>query len=187
MSDSQWDAVVLAGGAGTRLGGVSKPDLVVAGTALLERTLQAVAGASTVVQVGGPRREGVTWTVEDPPGFGPAAALAAGVTALGTDHAPWVVVLGVDTPRAADAVPLLIAARTGDGAWLVDDTGREQPLIAVYRTQALVERIRREPMRQGGSLWRMVEGLELSRVEDPAGLSRDVDTWEDAQYWEGVL
>lgn len=186
MNDSvAWNAIVLAGGAGRRLGGISKPDLVVAGTALLDRTLAALAGAHAVVQVGGPARAGMTWTVEDPLGSGPAAALAAGVQALGQDPAPWTVVVGVDTPRIADAVPSLLAARTDDGAWLVDPEGRAQTLVAVYRTQTLVERT--VTVAPGTSLREVVGGLRMAEVPDKDGLSRDVDTWEDAEYWEGVL
>ena len=41
--------IVLAGGRGSRLGGVDKPALTVAGTALIERALAALAGVRTVV------------------------------------------------------------------------------------------------------------------------------------------
>jgi molybdopterin-guanine dinucleotide biosynthesis protein A len=180
-----WDAVIVAGGAGLRLGGVSKPELVLGGLALIDRSLDAVEGARSVVVVGGPRTEGVAWTVEEPPGSGPASAIAAGLAALGTDPAPWTVVLGVDTPRAADAVPGLLAAREADGVWLVDEDGREQPLIAVYRTQALAARA--VAARPGDSLRSLTGGLAMCRVQDVDGLARDVDTWEDVAYWEGVL
>lgn len=41
---SDFDAVVLAGGRGSRLGGVSKADLVLGGERLLDRVLRAAAG-----------------------------------------------------------------------------------------------------------------------------------------------
>ena len=47
-----YDAIIVAGGRGTRLGGVSKPDLSVGGMPLLDRTLVAVAGAQFAVIVG---------------------------------------------------------------------------------------------------------------------------------------
>ena len=213
-----WDAVVIAGGAGSRLGGASKPELVVGGVALVDRTLAAVAGARAVMLVGGPRREGVGWTVEDPPRSGPAAAVAAGVAALAAaargggvgagagapaGPAPWTVVLGVDTPRAEQAVQALLTAREGDGgalvdgatscdgvtsfdgAWLVDGEGREQPLVAVYRTRVLAAHAEGDLI--GASLRRLVGGLAMIAVPDTAGLSRDLDTWDDARFWKETL
>lgn len=203
-SSLAWDAVVIAGGAGSRLGGASKPELVVGGVALVDRTLAAVSGARAVMLVGGPRREGVGWTVEDPPRSGPAAAVAAGVAALaaaarggGVSPAPWTVVLGVDTPRAEQAVQALLAAREGDGgalvdgatsfdgAWLVDGEGREQPLVAIYRTSALAAHAEGDLI--GASLRRLVGGLAMIAVPDTAGLSRDLDTWDDARFWKETL
>lgn len=184
-----WDAVIVAGGKGSRLGGTSKPDLSVGGMTLLDRTLEAASGARDVVLVGGPRRERVRWTLEDPPGSGPAAALAAGLAALET-HAPWTVALAVDTPRAADVVAGLLAALAGaseavDGAWMVDASGRAQPLLAVYRTEALRERC--AGAEAGQSMRRLVEGLTMVDVHDADGAARDVDTWEDVEFWKEQL
>lgn len=200
-----WDAIIVAGGAGRRLGGASKPDLMVAGATLLARTLDAVSGAHGVVVVGGPRQEGVAWTVEDPPGSGPAAAVAAGVAVLSDGAAltdsvgQWTVVLGVDTPLAADAVARLLAALAvvddapdgatsahgADGAWLVDAEGREQPLLAVYRTDVLAARC--EGNLADASLRRLTHGLDMIAVPDVEGLSRDLDTWDDARFWKEQL
>jgi len=184
---SPWDAIIVAGGAGTRLGGASKPDLTVAGQTLLSRTLDAVNGARGVVVVGGPRARGVAWTVEDPPGSGPAAAVAAGIAALRDGAAAWTVVLGVDTPLAADAVARLIGARDGaaDGVWLVDAEGREQPLLAIYRTDVLAARC--EGALADASLRRLTTGLDMVAVRDSEGLSRDLDTWDDARFWKEQL
>src|SRR5215469_13569031 len=80
---SEYGAVVLAGGAARRLGGVDKPGLLVGGTALLTRVLEAVVDADPVLVVGPPRLEsllpaGVRRTCEEPAGAGPVAAAAAG-------------------------------------------------------------------------------------------------------------
>lgn len=84
--DPPYDAIVLAGGAGRRLGGVDKAALRVGGQPLLERVLAAVSDADRVLVVG-PRRSVSTgrepfWVRERPPGSGPLAGLAAGVHAL---------------------------------------------------------------------------------------------------------
>jgi len=176
--------VIVAGGAGRRLGGFSKPDLEVGGVNLLDITLSAVEGASAVVIVGGPRRDGALWTVENPPGSGPAAAVGAGVLALADagSVAPWTFVLAVDTPRVARALLPLLAARRDDGAWMVDADGREQPLLAVYRTESLAARTG-TPL-AGVSMRTLVQGLAMVAVPDVHGDSRDIDTWDDARHFK---
>ncbi|WP_157663013.1 molybdenum cofactor guanylyltransferase, partial [Prescottella equi] len=49
-------AIVLAGGRATRMGGIDKPGLVVAGRRMLDTALDAVADCDRVVVVG-PRRD----------------------------------------------------------------------------------------------------------------------------------
>jgi len=188
-------AIIVAGGAATRLSGVSKPELVIAGRTLLDRTLDACEGASSVVIVGGEhlRRDDALWACEDPPGSGPAAGLAAGLNVLDAvgDPSPLVLVLGTDTPRAsAVAGVLLKRMRDGspevDGAWLVDASGKPQPLVGVYRRDAIANRCAAHAA-PGASLRRVTEGLAMIAVPDVHDAARDVDTWEDVEYWEGKL
>jgi molybdopterin-guanine dinucleotide biosynthesis protein A len=80
-------AVILAGGAGRRLGGEAKPTLPVAGEPMLARVLAAVADAAIRVVVGPPALapmlpNGVHLIREHPPGGGPVAGLAAGLGAV---------------------------------------------------------------------------------------------------------
>ena len=66
-------AVLLAGGAGSRLGGVDKAALRLDGTTLLDRALAALTGLDVVV-VGPPRPlPGLRVVREDPPRSGPAS------------------------------------------------------------------------------------------------------------------
>lgn len=184
-------AIIVAGGAGTRLSGVSKPGLVIAGRSLLDRTLDACAGASHVVIVGGAhlKRDDALWACEDPPSSGPAAGLAAGLAALDAagDDSALLLVLGSDTPRAHACVPALVGGLTpaADGAWLIDAAGVPQPLVAVYRRDALARRC--GGGLAGASLRSVTDGLTMAGVADAHGASRDVDTWEDVAYWEGEL
>jgi molybdopterin-guanine dinucleotide biosynthesis protein A len=91
---SGYAAVILAGGAARRLGGVSKPMLPVGGRSMLARVLAAVPDARPRVVVGPPELAlppGVLRAQEQPPGGGPVAATAAGLarlddTPLGPDH-----------------------------------------------------------------------------------------------------
>lgn len=81
---SPYAAIVLAGGAATRMAGRHKPSLPVAGIPMLDRVLAAVPDATHRVVVGPPQSvpANVLLTREDPPGGGPAAALAAGLALL---------------------------------------------------------------------------------------------------------
>jgi molybdopterin-guanine dinucleotide biosynthesis protein A len=183
-------AVVLAGGAARRLGGVDKPALQVGGARLLDRVLTAVADAEQVVVVG-PRRplaRSVVWTREDPPGSGPAAALAAGLAAVTADQ---VVVLAADLPLLdADAVRSLRQAAAGrDGAVLVDDTGREQLLVGCWSTVALRAAVDRYGSLVDASLRGVLSGLDRAAVRTPGPRPAwlDCDTPDDVRRAEELL
>ncbi|CAM5387407.1 Molybdenum cofactor guanylyltransferase OS=Streptomyces alboniger OX=132473 GN=CP975_18035 PE=4 SV=1 [Streptomyces alboniger] len=163
------------------------------GRALLDRVLAACADARTTVVVADPRPTArpVTWARERPPGGGPVAALYAG---LRHSTAQDVVVLSADLPFLTEETVrrLLTALATSgaEGVLLTDTDGRDQPLVAAYRTSAL----RREltvlnglPARSGSAesggltglpLRRLTAGLDLTRVPDPVA-SFDCDTWDD--------
>ena len=83
-------AVVLAGGAARRMGGVDKPALPVGGRPMRDRVLAAVSDATPRVLVGPadavPRRACGSIR-EEPPGGGPVAAAAAGLALLDPEHA----------------------------------------------------------------------------------------------------
>ncbi|MEU3278331.1 NTP transferase domain-containing protein [Streptomyces antibioticus] len=180
-----YDAVVLAGGGARRLGGADKPGVRVGGRALLDRVLAACADARITVVVADPRPTSrpVRWAREDPPGAGPVAALDAGLRRTGADD---VVVLSADLPfLAAPTVRrLLEALRSGgaEGALLTDADGRDQPLVAAYRTAALRRELAVLSAAAGNltglPLRRLTAGLDLTRVPDPVA-SFDCDTWDD--------
>jgi molybdenum cofactor guanylyltransferase len=141
------DAVVLAGGRASRLGGADKPALVVGERSLLASVIAAAAAAGArVVVVVGPPRPGLVLTAgqlrvvrEEPPGSGPVPALRRGLAEVA---APWVLVLAADLPfiRAGHLTSLLAAAagtRPAAGAVLADDTGRPQWLAGCWPTAAL--------------------------------------------------
>lgn len=177
-----FDALVLAGGAGQRMGnprGTDKAGLDVGGVTLLDRVLAAVVDAQRCVVVG-PRRptaRAVTFTIEEPAGSGPAAAIVHGLSMV---HAPIVVVLAADMPFAATAVPKLIDALAGghaDAAMLVDNSGRRQPLLAAYRTDALRRCADGRDWR-GASVRALTEGLTVVEVAAAGDEALDCDTPE---------
>lgn len=181
-----YDAILLAGGRASRLGGVAKPALCVGGVTLLDRVLAAVAGASSRIVVG---PEGCTR--EEPPGGGPVAAIAAGAVHV---TASLVVVLAADLPfvTAATVDSLVAAVVPGvDVAVLVDDTNRDQLLVAAWRTAALRSRLHALGDPAGRAARRLFDSVAVARVvvahqmgQPPPWL--DVDTEDDlrqAREW----
>ncbi|WP_435589141.1 molybdenum cofactor guanylyltransferase [Micromonospora chalcea] len=113
-------AVVLAGGAARRMGGVDKPARPVGGRPMLHRVLAAVADADQRIVVGPsvPLPDGVRTTREEPPGGGPVAAIAAGLALL--DPGTTTVAL-----LAAD-LPLLTAAAVTELRHALDTPAAER-------------------------------------------------------------
>lgn len=194
-------AIILAGGTGRRLGGVSKADIMLGERRLLDWVL---AGArpyidGTIVVVAPESVQvpaGVVRTLEDPPLGGPVAGIFAGLDALA--HQPVtldytedtstgrtrVAVLTCDAPGAGLAVPLLrdslLTAGPGCDAVIGRDlTGREQYLLGVYLTDAL--RRRRDEWEEvhGASMHRFISALAISALDLPAHMTADCDTPED--------
>ena len=194
----EFDAVILTGGRSSRLGGVPKSGLLHDGATLLERALQAARGAAAVAVVGpdpGTLPGGVLSCREEPAFAGPAAAVAAGISALEQHRsdprhpasAPLTLVLAVDMPRAGAAVRTLLAAAAeappGDGLMAVSADGRRQPLVGLYSTAALqrcVADARQRGALENASIFALLARLEVREVSVPRGSTDDVDTWDDA-------
>lgn len=185
-----FDAVILAGGRGERLGGVDKAAVAVDGVTLLGRVVAAVDGATQVICVGPERHASrsvgdtprtVRWAREQPPGGGPVAALAA---ALELVEAPVVVVLAVDLPFVtSNLVSSLIERCTeADAALAEDGAGINQPLLAAYRTEALRARVRSLGDPAGVSMQELIVGLDRVTIPAPDE-SRDLDTPEDLETY----
>ncbi|MEV4126191.1 NTP transferase domain-containing protein [Nocardia sp. NPDC049707] len=144
------DAIVLAGGRASRMGGVDKPAIVIGGRSMLEAALAAVTSCARTVVVGPQRPEldaRIVQVREVPPGSGPVAAVGAGLRALGPTAAPLVVVLAADLPFLSQTtVRELIRHGTESGAdavFAADESGRPQYLIGVWRRKALAEALQR--------------------------------------------
>ena len=156
MADSrppQFDAIILAGGRGARLGGADKPGLVVGSSTMAATAARAAvtAGAGQIILVGPDRPDvtavtgagagragGLVVTREDPPGAGPVPALRAGLAEAG---ARWVAVLAADLPfLRGDQLRRLLAAACGGssaGAVIADESGAAQWLAGCWRTDRL--------------------------------------------------
>ena len=189
-----FDAVVLAGGRGTRLGGTDKPGLIVGDQTLLGSVVSAVtsAGADRIVVVG-PERPGargrIRYAREDPPGRGPVAALACGLDQV---SAPAVVLLAADLPflRPAHITRLLTALADPEvpGVVLLDDSARPQWLVSGWAAAGLRGALARDPGSSLGGLLGPLDPLllpdETAPGEPPGWL--DCDTAGDlrrARMW----
>lgn len=209
----RFDAIILAGGRGSRLGGVDKGALPVGGWPLLDRVLEAARDAERVVVVGdGPVPDGVLLTREEPVFGGPAAAVVAGLRALRMpptlpidSAAPLVLVLACDLPGAPAGVELLEVAtrtegdeathpveggipdargeRTVDGWCLAEEDGRLQWLFGLYRAGALERAAEALGDPTDRSMGWLLSGLDLVAVPAPARVTMDIDTPEDVQRW----
>lgn len=200
----EFDAIILAGGRSSRLGGVPKSGLIYDGATLLERSLRAAGAAGRTVVVGpdpGGLPGGVLTCREEPPFAGPAAAIAAGLAALAADHAsrhaaaaPYTLVLACDMPRSEGAVRALAEAlaasaagtpeRGGaDGVMAVSADGRKQPLAGFYGTAGLQRSVADAASRdrlENASVFALLARLDVREVRVPPGSTDDVDTWDDA-------
>lgn len=180
-----FDAIVLAGGAGARLGGVDKPSLVVGGTTLLDGVLSALNAAGTVVVVGKPREStarDVVFTQERPAGGGPVAAIAAGLTALPRPLSEFVAVCAGDLVHfgqsTVDRLLATLEARgDADGVVLRDEHERAQWLAGVWRTESLVDALPAEPA--NASVRATFGGLAVRRIDALPGEAFDVDSEAD--------
>ena len=184
VASSQVTVVVLVGGRSTRFGG-DKLAAPLRGTTVLDHLLDALPPTWPVVLVGASRTttRTVTWTSEDPPGGGPLAAVVAGLALARTSTT---VVLAGDMPHAATVAARLADVLHGAGpevaaAVAVDDEGVPNPLLAAYRTGAVLAGAPDEP--RGVPARRL---LDLPHVEVvvAGAASRDVDTRADLAAME---
>jgi molybdopterin-guanine dinucleotide biosynthesis protein A len=182
--------------------------VLVGGRSLLGHVLDRLPAGVPVAVVGPERPDpadagGGDRTVltcrEDPPGGGPAAAVAEGLAAL--ERAGLlrrlVVVVPADAPRAAEVLPRLLDALRRGGpavtaAVALDGGGRRQVLVAAHDAAALRERVRvlagAAPV-EGSATRGSLSGLPAARLLPPAealvevvapgDVLADVDTPED--------
>lgn len=178
---SEFSAILLAGGRGSRMGGVHKPLFEVGGITLLDAAIAAAqqAGCDPIVLVG-PADEAhsdLIWVREDPPFGGPAAAIIA---ALPLITAPLTFVLACDLPRVSEAVRALVAAPDDADGVCLEASGRRQWLTGLYRTDALRNAATAIPdAGRHASVRSMLGGLAITSVAASDDLAFDIDTWDD--------
>lgn len=185
---ARFDAIVMAGGHGSRLGGVDKAAIVLQGVPLVDRCIDAVRsfGAERVI-VAGPANAGTRADAcvrENPLFSGPLAALDAGIQEV---QAPWVMVLACDLvspSQVADQLThaLSIAPPDVEGILLEDEAGYPQWLASAFRTKALLNAVEQYRLESGtlenASLRAVFQRLWLQRITARPGSTEDIDTPE---------
>ena len=184
-------AIVLAGGEGSRMGGVLKPLLPVKGEPILARVLRAVGDADPIIVVGPEELRAAMppqaqLTRENPPGGGPVAGLAAGWRLC--EDADEIAVVAADLPFLTLQSLAALRQHRGGTAVYVDDEGRWQSMVCLWRAPFLSRALRPVPPRSMKDLLRGTGDVTEVRWTGPAPPPWfDCDTQEDLALAERLL
>jgi molybdopterin-guanine dinucleotide biosynthesis protein A len=167
--------VILAGGHGSRLGGINKALIDVAGSTIIERTVAAIS----------PLVGEVSLVVNDhqldflnlPLHFDPephAGVLPALLTGLQSTQADCCLLVACDMPFIKPAVVQHLFDRLGENDVCIPRVGEQlQPMLAVYRPARCAEAIRRS---LGEGRMRMIAFLDrVAVVEEEEATLRTLD------------
>lgn len=198
MADSTVHAIIVAGGAGSRLAASAPADALrdvprkpllpgPDGRRLIDGVLDATASCACRVVVAPPLDlpglpVDVLRTQEDPPLAGPAAALAAGVAALHSNgtvsDADPVLLLAADLVTPAESVNVLLKSVQDAPAGCIGTVGgRMQPLFSAVRFGALRMAVDGKDFTDAPAM-ALLRRLDLQ--ETPLPSAADIDTWDDA-------
>lgn len=139
-------ALILAGGRATRLGGVAKHELVVAGETILARQTRVLAPRVHEILIavapGGGDVAGYPTVRDSVADAGPLAGIAAGLAAART---PWLLVVAGDMPYlTGELLDRVLAARRGElHAVGVRAGGLPEPLVCALHARAAAAVARR--------------------------------------------
>ncbi|MBP6628310.1 MAG: NTP transferase domain-containing protein [Kofleriaceae bacterium] len=172
-------AAIIAGGQGTRLGGVTKSLLVVDGVAIVDRQLALLApwAHELVLAVSAPApwaddraaRVGARVVIDAAGARGPLAGIAA---ALAAARADWMLVVGGDMPWLSAPVLALVREAVDAAGADVDAVvprvgGFPEPLLAAYRARAAAGAAAAAGAGLGPSAWLRRE-LTVAWIEEAA-------------------
>jgi molybdopterin-guanine dinucleotide biosynthesis protein A len=188
MASINLDGIVLAGGAGRRIGG-GKAQFELSGRTLTERAIEMLTGLCRHVVVAGragvplPQNLGCPVVCDVPNTAGPVAGISVGLAALTADD---VLVIACDLPLAGPALHCLARLPIGSAAIAVGSAA-PQPLCArLPRIPALA--IAQQMLATSTpAAMAFVEALHADRILVPDGWLANVNTIGDAAVLEGAL
>lgn len=191
MNPAELTLAILAGGKGTRLGGVMKGLIEVEGRTVIERLLDLRPLASEALLSGADPalgRFGLPRVSDLEPFHGPPAGV---VSLLLRASTPWVLVVACDAPYVNGEVvrPLLDAADdTADSAHVVlfEATGRFDPFPGLYRRALALEW--RKALPTNPSLQALLLGVKTRLVTRPGGRALEsINTPDELERARGRL
>jgi len=176
---------LIAGGQGSRLGGVDKALLRIGGRRQIDRLIEAFAPMASEVLISRgpwPRPEGIDAAVRCLPdlldaGGGPFA----GLDAIAADcSASWLLTLPIDLHAwPADLADALWDASEGGSGSVLEDAGGLQPLIALWQLPVLRQALGEGRVQQDLSVRGLVKRAQLSVLQCPDWRLHNLNTPED--------
>ena len=155
--------ILLSGGDSKRFGS-DKTQASIAGNTLLS-IIKSQLDSSELIEVGSEVKGG------------PVAAINSAIKKVDSE---LVAIFATDMPFAPRVLPELNAGLINDAALPLDETGRLQPLAAIYRTSALVKALSELTKIANASMQSLLVRLQIDevRVQSPE-LLIDIDTEAD--------
>lgn len=177
-------AAILAGGAGTRLGGRDKGLEPLAGIPLVEHVVAALRGVDALLIVANRNhdvysRYARTVADADVERHGPLAGIAAACAACDT---PWLLTLPVDCPEPpSDLADRLLreALAHAASAVVAHDGATRQPLFALYRRELAGSAASAAAAAQGVWAWQDAIGARELDFADRGQQFHNLNTPED--------
>ena len=184
-----WTAILLTGGAGTRMGR-EKSGVMLGDFTLVDHVLRGLPSGVEVIVVGpdlpDPPRP-VTCTREAPQGGGPVAGLAAGLHLVTTDV---IGVIATDMPFAGGLLEALTQSIPpgADAIIPVDVTGHRQPLCAAYRVTSLRTAVQALDIVAGASMRSLLAHLVIAETASTdLDALFDIDTPSDLERSRAIM
>ena len=180
-------AAILAGGAGSRLGGRDKGLEMLAGKPLIAHVVDALRGQAGALLVCASRNAnryaGFAMVCADSiSGFqGPLAGISAALSAC---RSPWLLTVPVDCPQPPADLARRLHAQTGTARAAVACAQRVEPLFALYRRELAVEAA--AALARDEAVWRWQESIAAAAVDfaDAREAFVNLNTAEDFRHWE---
>ena len=180
--------IIVAGGHGTRMGGVDKASVEVHGLRLVDRLIAQLPSHTNYVVVS-PRALGLPTACEQPPFGGPVAGIHAGFEYLLHRHPDleYIATLPVDAPDSPHILPPLFAAITADPSAAValirSQDGRLQNLCGIWRTTELSKALSKLGNPRNQSVRRLLSQAGRIIEAQGTGEEQDYDTRQEADAY----